>query len=156
YTSYLQFSYPDTMVVVKADRDVTAIVPSMRRAVSSVDAGLPIYDVQTLDDRIAASMSRPRFNAAVLGVFAAAALLLAAVGVYGVMAYSVSFRLHEIGVRLALGADARCVLGLVLGDAGRLAGAGALIGLAAALGLTHLMRSFLFGVAPTDPLVLTA
>ena len=56
YTSYLQFSYPDTMVVVKTDRDVTAIVPSMRRAVSSVDAGLPIYDVQTLDDRIAASM----------------------------------------------------------------------------------------------------
>ena len=156
YTSYLQFSYPDTMVVVKADRDVTAIVPSMRRAVSSVDAGLPIYDVQTLDDRIAASMSRPRFNAAVLGVFAAAALLLAAVGVYGVMAYSVSFRLHEIGVRLALGAGAPRVLGLVLGEGARLAGLGAAIGLAGAIALTRLMRSILYGVAPIDPLIFAA
>jgi hypothetical protein len=152
-TSYLQFSYPDTMVVVKADRDVMAIVPSTRRAVSSVDAGLPIYDVQTLDDRIAASMSRPRFNAAVLGVFAAAALLLAAVGVYGVMAYSVSFRLHELGVRLALGAGAPRVLGLVLGEG---AGLGAAIGLAGAIALTRLMRSSLYGVAPIDPLIFAA
>jgi predicted permease len=154
YTSYLQFSYPDTMVVVKTDRDVSAIVPSMRSAVSSVDSGLPIYDVQSLDDRIRASMSRPRFNAAVLAVFAGAALLLAAVGVYGVMAYSVSFRLHEIGVRLALGAGARRVLGLVLGESARLAGLGAAIGLAGALALTRLMRSVLYGVAPNDPLIL--
>ena len=156
YTSYRQFSYPDTMVVVKTDRDVSAIVPAMRTAVSSVDSGLPIYDVQSLDERIAASMSRPRFNAGVLGVFAAAALLLAAVGVYGVMAYSVSFRLHEIGVRLALGAGAPRVLGLVLVEGARLAGLGAAIGLAGALASTRLMRGMLYGVAPSDPLILAA
>jgi putative ABC transport system permease protein len=156
YTSYLQFSYPDTMVVVKADRDVPAIVPGMRAAVSSIDPGLPIHDVQTLDERVWSSMARPRFNAAVLVVFAVAAVLLAAVGVYGVIAYSVSFRLHEIGVRLALGAGARRVLGLVLGEGARLAAAGAAIGLAGAVALTRLMRSILYGVAPIDPLIFAA
>ena len=154
YTSYLQFSYPDTMVVVKSQRDASGIVPAMRTAVAAVDPGLPIYEVMTLDERIASTLSRPRFNAAVLAIFAGAALLLAAVGVYGVMAYSVSFRLHEIGVRLALGAGGRRVLGLVLGDGARLAALGAAIGLAAALALTRLMRSVLYGVAPTDPGIL--
>jgi putative ABC transport system permease protein len=155
YTSYRQFAYPDTMVIVKTDRSIAALVPLLRRAVASVDAGLPIFDVQRLDDRIAQTLARPRFTAALIGLFAAAALLLAAAGVYGIMAYSVSFRSHEIGIRLALGADARRVLVHVLGESARLAAAGAVVGLAAASVVTRLMRSLLFGVTPLDPLILS-
>jgi putative ABC transport system permease protein len=143
------------MVIVKTDRSIAALVPLLRRAVASVDAGLPIFDVQRLDDRIAQTLARPRFTAALIGLFAAAALLLAAAGVYGIMAYSVSFRSHEIGIRLALGADARRVLVHVLGESARLAAAGAVVGLAAASVVTRLMRSLLFGVTPLDPLILS-
>jgi predicted permease len=153
YTSYLQFTYPDTMMIVKG-RQPLSLVPSLRSAIASIDPGLPIYDVRTLDERIDASLSRPRFNMALLAAFAAAALLLAAIGVYGVMAYSVSSRLHEIGVRLALGADATRVVRLVLSDGARLAGAGAVLGLAAALAATRLMRNLLYNVTPTDPAIL--
>jgi predicted permease len=155
YTSYLQFAYPDTLILVKSDRAMTALVPSLRRAVAAADAALPIYDVQTVDDRIAEALARPRFNAIVLILFAVTAVVLAAVGVYGVMAYTVSFRLHEIGIRLALGANSRSVLGLVLGEGLRLATAGAAIGVGAALAFSHALRSVLFDVSPTDPVILS-
>ena len=154
YTSYLQFTYPSTLVLVKARHDPTALVALLRAAVASVDAGLPIYDVQTIDDRIANTLSRPRFNAVGLAWFAGVALLMAAAGVYGVMAYSVSTQAREIGVRLALGAGARRVLRLVLGEGARLAGIGAAIGLAGTVALARVMRSVLYGVAPADPLIL--
>src|SRR5262245_12114352 len=98
YTSYLQFAYPDTMMIVKTRGPVSALVPAVRRAVANVDPALPIYDVLTLDDRIDEALSRPRFNAALIGGFAAAALLVAALGVYGMLSYSVSSRRHETGV----------------------------------------------------------
>ena len=156
YTSYLQFAYPDTMVMVKAHGSAEALVPALRAAVASVDAAVPIYDVLSLDDRVGAALARPRFNAALAGAFAAAALLLAAIGVYGVLSYSVSARMREIGVRVALGADARGVIALVVGEGLRLAVGGAAIGLVAALGLTRLLQGLLAGVAPTEPRILAA
>jgi putative ABC transport system permease protein len=156
YTSYLQFAYPDTMVMVKARGAAEALVPALRAAVASVDAAVPIYDVMSLDDRVSAALARPRFNAALAGAFAASALLLAAIGVYGVLSYSVSARMREIGVRVALGADARRVIALVVGDGMRLAIAGAAIGVAGAIAVTRLMQGLLAGVAPTDPRILSA
>jgi putative ABC transport system permease protein len=138
------------MVIVKTRGPSEAIVPSIRAAVASVDAAVPIYDVLTLADRIGNAMARPRFNATLVGTFAAAALLLAAIGVYGVLSYSVSSRLREIGVRVALGADAGRVIGLVLGAGMRLALIGAAVGIVAALALTRLMQGLLVGVAASD------
>ena len=142
------------MVIVKTRGPSEAVVPALRSAVASVDPAVPIYDVMTLDDRIGAALARPRFNATIVAAFAGAALLLAALGVYGVLSYSVSARLREIGVRLALGADAARVVRLVLGEGLRLAAIGAALGVAAALAATRLMQGLLAGVAPADPRVL--
>ena len=150
YTSYLQFAYPDTIVLVKARGDFASIIPSLRSAVASVDASMPIFDVQTMDERVNVALARPRFNAGVVSLFAGAALLLAAIGVYGMLSYSVSLRMREIGIRLALGADAARVLRLVLGDGLRLTTAGSAIGLLAALIAGRLVRGWLTGVAEID------
>jgi predicted permease len=153
YTSYLQFAYPDTMFIVKTRGPSTSIVPAMREAVASVDAGLPIYDVMTLDDRLDKIVARPRFNAALLGAFGAVALLLASIGVYGVLSYSVSLRLREIGVRLALGAETRRVFTLVVWDGLRLAALGTAIGLAGAFAAGSLIQTLVTGVSAADPRV---
>ena len=150
YTSYLQFAYPDTMVIVKARGAPTALLPAMRAAVAAVDPSLPIYDALTLDERIGAAVARPRFNAALLAAFASAALLLAAIGVYGVLSYSVSSRMREIGVRLALGADASRVVVLVVGEGLRLAVAGAAIGLVASTLIARLMQGLLVDAVAWD------
>ena len=141
YTSYLQFSYPDTMVIVKARGEATALLPAMRKAVASVDPSLPIYDAMTLDARIGLAVSRPRFNATLLASFAGAALILAAIGVYGMLSYSVSSRMRDIGVRLALGADNQRVMRLVMGQGLRLAALGAVIGFAASFVIGRLTQS---------------
>jgi len=154
YTSYLQFAYPDTMVLLKTHGPPAAVVPALRAAVASVDPAVPIYDVLTLEDRIGAALARPRFNATIVAAFAGAALLLAALGVYGVLSYSVSARMREIGVRVALGADASRVIRLILGEGLRLAAIGAALGIVAALGVGRLLQGLLAGVAPTDPRVL--
>jgi putative ABC transport system permease protein len=156
YTSYLQFAYPDTMIIVKTRGPATPLLPAMRKAVASVDSSLPIYDAMTLDERIGAAVARPRFNATLLTLFAGAALLLAAIGVYGVLSYSVSSRMREIGVRLALGADAHRVIRLVLGEGVRLAAAGAIAGLVAAVVAARFVRGLVVDVSPTDPRILAA
>jgi predicted permease len=143
YTSYLQFSYPDTMVIVKARGAATALLPAMRTAVASIDPSLPIYDAMTLDERIGAAVSRPRFNATLLCSFAGAAMLLAAIGVYGMLSYSVSARMRDIGVRLALGADSGRVVKLVIGEGLRLAALGGAIGLGASFALARLAQRLL-------------
>ena len=151
YTSYLQFSFPDTMILVKTRGDSAALVAALRHAVADVDASLPIYDVLTLDDRISGALSRPRFNATLVGGFAMLALALAALGVYGMLSYSVSSRLREIGVRLALGAAPPRIVRFIVGEGLRLALVGVGIGLAAALAAGRLTRSLLVGVSPADP-----
>ena len=156
YTSYLQFSYPDTMMIVKAKRHSPSLVPELRRAVASVDPALPIYDVLTLDDRIEVALARPRFNAVLVGGFAGAALFVAALGVYGMLSYSVSCRVREIGVRMALGAAPHRIVRDVLGEGLRLTLIGVGLGLLGAVALARLTRSLVVDVNPSDPRILVA
>jgi len=124
----------------------------LRQAVSAVDAGLPVVGVETMTQRLGASISQPRFLATLSGGFAGLALILAALGIYGVMAYAVSQRTAEIGVRMALGASASGVFRLVIGDGVKLAVAGLLLGVAGAVVAARAIASQLFGVEPADPL----
>jgi predicted permease len=137
--------------VVRTDGDAGALAPSLRAAVAGIDRTLPVSEVQTMEHVVSLANARPRFQALVLAIFAAAAAALAAVGIYGVMSYVVSRRAREIGVRIALGAGSRAVVGLVVGEAMAVAAAGAAAGAAAAFLLTRLMRGVLYGVAPGDP-----
>ena len=154
YTSYLQYAYPSSMYLVKAS-GAAAVVPAIRRAIAEVDPTLALSDVRLLDDRVAAAVARPRFTAAATAIFAIAAALLAATGVFGVMAYSVSLRREELALRLALGATPRGLRVHVLGRAARLAAGGTAAGVLAAIGLLRSLGSALYGVSASDPLVLT-
>ncbi|MGC1486127.1 MAG: ABC transporter permease [Candidatus Acidiferrum sp.] len=127
------------------------VVDEVKQQVWSLDRQIPVSDIQSMNGLMAESLAQQRFNMLLLGLFAALALVLSAVGIYGLMAYAVSQRTHEIGVRIAVGAQQREVLRLIVGGGARLTIFGILIGIAAALGLTHLMASLLFEVTPTDP-----
>jgi ABC-type antimicrobial peptide transport system permease subunit len=121
-----------------------------------MDPTLPVVKLRTMDDVFAEAVSRPRFLAQLLGLFAGLALLLAAIGTYGILSYSVSERRKEIGIHMALGATRTTVLGMVLGQGLRLTAAGLLAGLAAAFALTRLLQTQLFNVRPTDPATIAA
>jgi putative ABC transport system permease protein len=138
------------IVFVRTAQDPLSIAPSVSATVHAMEAEAPI-DVRTLNDVIGASIARPRAVSLLLGVFALVALALAAVGVYGVMAYSVRERTQEIGVRVALGASAMSVLQLILGQALRLVAIGVVVGLIAAAGLSRLLERLLYQVEPLDP-----
>jgi putative ABC transport system permease protein len=133
-----------------------AVVASVRSALGRVDSERPMARIRTLDDIAAQATSRPRFRAVLVGSFALLALILAMVGVFGVLAYSVQQRTREFGVRIALGASASSVLRLVLSSAGRLVVVGTVIGLGAAAALSRSISTFLFGVQPLDPLTFVA
>lgn len=120
--------------------------------VNAIDPRQVIYNVQTMDDVVATSYAARRLTMILLGVFSALALALACVGIYGVISYLVGQRTHEIGIRMALGAQRRDILQLVLGEGAKMALFGAAIGIAASLGLTRLMAKQLFGVSAHDPL----
>src|SRR6266403_205581 len=138
--------------VVRASGDPLTIASSIRAAMREVDPDLPVSRLRSLEQVRNISVAPQRFNLSLFGLFAALALVLAAVGIYGVMAYSVAQRTREIGIRMALGAQRRDVVKLVLGQGLRHAALGVFLGLAGAFALTRLMASLLYGVRPTDPI----
>ena len=137
-------------------RGGTVPLTAVRQAVLSVDANQPIANVEPMEEVLSGSISRWRFNMLLLGIFSLLALVLSAVGIYGVLSYSVAQRTHEMGIRMALGAERRDVLRFVVGQGFRLALIGVAIGIAGALALTRFLASLLYGVKPTDPLTFIA
>lgn len=133
-----------------------SVVSAVRSQVAGPTRDQPIYAVQTMEQIISASLAQRRFTMLVLIIFAATALLLSAVGIYSVMSYAVTRRVHELGIRAALGASRRQIIGLVVRQGMKLAAIGMAAGLIAALALTRFMAALLFGVRPADPLTLVA
>jgi putative ABC transport system permease protein len=141
---------------VRTRGDAMAAAPAMRDAVWGLDRSLPVYNIATMGDRRTASLASSRFSTMLLTAFGGIALVLAAIGVYGVISYGVTQRAQEIGIRVALGAGRARVLRLVVGHAALLTGIGLLLGLAGAMLLARLMGGLLFQVSPTDPPTLGA
>jgi putative ABC transport system permease protein len=141
--------------VIRATGDPLALGAMVRSEMRSLDASVPVMGLRSMEQLVGRSVARPRFNMSLIGLFAALGLVLAAVGIYGVMAYGVSQRTHEIGLRMALGAQARDVMKMVVRQGMALATIGVAIGLIASYALTRLMKTMLFGVSATDPLTFT-
>jgi putative ABC transport system permease protein len=156
YETMPQLTYNAMTFVVRADGDPLALASAARREVQQIDADLPLADVRTLQSWIGESVSRTRFGTLLLAVFAAVALLLAAVGIYGVMSYSVAQRQHEIGIRMAMGAQRRDVVRLVVGHGLILTGVGIALGAIGAFALTRLIAGLLYGVSASDPAIYAA
>jgi putative ABC transport system permease protein len=150
YVSVAQSPFDVLTFVVRTEVDPESVVAAARNEVTAVDKDLPIFEVKTLDQHVSESVAQPHFNTLLLGIFAGMALALAAVGLYGVIAYSVVQRTHEFGVRMALGAERQDVLRMVVGRGMMLTLAGVGIGLAGALALTRFLESLLFGIRPND------
>jgi predicted permease len=143
-------------IVLRTTLPPESLAPQIRRIVGSMDPTLPIVKLRSMDEVFAESVSRPRFLAQLLGLFAGLALLLAAIGTYGILSYSVSERRREIGIHMALGATRADVLGMVLAQGFRLTIVGLMVGVAASFGLTRLLRAQLFNVKPSDPATMAA
>jgi ABC-type antimicrobial peptide transport system permease subunit len=153
YVPIRQIYRPEMGLVflVRTSAPIDAALFALRREAQTVDTSVPVFDASSFDDSIAASLFGQRISAALLSVIGSVALLLAAVGLYGVIGYSVAQRTNEIGIRMALGAQASDVLRPVLGQGVKLAGIGIFAGALASLALSRLLARFLFGISATDP-----
>src|SRR5262245_1107295 len=153
YFSHRQFSYRSMSVVVRTTAAPLSLAPAVQNEIWSLDRNLPVSNIKTMEKRLGEAIAQPRFSALLLGLFAALALLLAAVGIYGVISYTVQQRTHELGVRMALGASVSDILKLVVGRGLALIMTGVGLGVLGAFGLTRLIAGLLYGVRATDPLI---
>jgi putative ABC transport system permease protein len=156
YTPYLQFTYAERTVLVRTAGEPAAVIPGIRQAVRAVDPDLALYDVGPLRDRLSDAWAKQRFTATILAAFAAIALVLAGVGVYGVVAQTVGERRREMGIRVALGATPHDVVRLVVRRGMALPMLGVAAGVVASLLATRTLRALLYGVSATDPRALAA
>jgi putative ABC transport system permease protein len=147
-----EFVFPGTTLVVKTQADAGSYLAAVRSTLASMGGNVTLSNAKTMEQLRGDLIADRRFTLILVGVFAALALVLAAIGIYGVISYSVAQRTREIGIRMALGANSRQILMLILGGGTRLAALGILLGAAGAFGLTRFIRSFLYGVSPSDPL----
>jgi putative ABC transport system permease protein len=152
YFSSYQDPWAAMSVVVRSTGDPDSVAGMLRQVVTDVNRTVPISDVQTMEHVVSTSVTQPRFNLFLVALFSVIALLLSAAGIYGVTSYSVSQRTHELGIRMALGAQVRDVLGMILKQGMGVIAIGLVLGLGAAFVLLRLMKSLLFGVTETDPL----
>jgi predicted permease len=152
YVPYAQVPFGSITLVVRTAQDAHSFAKPIAETVRSLDQDLPSYAPKTVEEYLNGTIAQPRFNTYLLGVFAALAMLLTAVGLYRVISYSVAQRTHELGIRMALGGQPRDILRLIVGQGLRLAAFGMGIGLAAAFALTHFLSSMLFGVSTADPI----
>src|SRR6185295_11583785 len=139
------------VAVVKTVGEPRSLISGVTKEVAAMDPDIPLFGVKSMDEYLSSSVAAPRFNTTLLSIFAAVALVLTVVGLYGVMSYSVAQRTNEIGIRLALGAQSRDVLLMIVKQGGMLIGLGLVIGLAGAYAVTRLITSWLFGVTAKDP-----
>ena len=156
YLSARQAPSPGAVLVMHTRGDASALVPAVRDIVKRMNANIPLFDIRTMEERLDGTLARARFSSATLAMFAASALLLAAIGLYGVMAYAVVQRTREIGIRVALGADRRAVLSGVVRQAMTLVGIGIVAGLGASLALSRVLSGMLFETSATDPVTFVA
>ncbi|HYY56152.1 MAG TPA: FtsX-like permease family protein, partial [Pyrinomonadaceae bacterium] len=156
YVPHQQVPFSDmTMVLRTSSQDPATLAPALRSAVQEIDKDQPLYEVRTMNSLIADSVARQRFSMTLIALFAGLALVLASVGIFSVMSFLVTQRTHEIGIRMALGAQTRDILKMVVGQGMTLTLIGIIIGLLAAFALTRVMRGLLFSVSATDPLTFT-
>jgi len=152
YWPHPELAYSGMSLVIRAEGDPLGLAAGVQREVQSIDHDQPIAEIRTMDQLFAASIARSRFSTLLLAIFAGVAMVLASVGIYGVMSYTVTQRTHEMGIRLALGAQPLDVLRLIVGRGMLLAFTGVALGVGGAFALTRLLESLLFNVSATDPL----
>jgi predicted permease len=156
YVPLPQLMWGPPVLLIRTSGEPAAITAEIRKVMSAMDADAPLYDIRTMEDYLGLDLGRARFQTVLLGLFAGIALLLTAVGLYGVMSYTIVQRTQEIGIRVALGATRRDVLGMVLGRSFGMTGIGLLVGILGAVALTRVLSSLLYEVRPIDPLTFAA